>query len=69
MDQHLFETNEKKEARLEKFGTTTRVATIKANINLTKEATIEVSKAILTMQKDYSPTNIEKLSLVKSGSK
>ena len=49
-----------KQNRLEKFGITTRVATIKANINLTKEAPTEVSKALLTMQKDYSQQNLER---------
>ena len=61
IDQNLFKPNEIKKARLEKFGITTRVATIKASINLIKEAATEVSKAILTMQKDYSPENIEKV--------
>ena len=60
-DQHLFKPNEIKRARLEKFGITTRVATIKASINLTKEAATEVSKAVLAIQKDYSPKNIEKV--------
>ena len=60
-DQCIFKPNESKKARLEMFGITTRVATIKANINLAKEAEIEVSKAILTMQKDYSQKNIEKV--------
>ena len=57
--QSLFKPNEIKKARLENFGITTRVAPIKANINLTKEAQIEVSKALRTMQKDYSQKNIE----------
>ena len=43
------------------FGITTRVATIKANINLTKEAATEVRSPILTMQKDYSQKNLEKV--------
>ena len=58
-DQSLFKPNEIR-ARLEQIGITTRVATIKANSNLTKEARPEVSKALLTMQKDYSQKNIEK---------
>ena len=60
IDQSLFKPNEIKRARLEKFGITLRVATIKANVNLTKEARTEVSKALLTMQKDYSQTNLDK---------
>ena len=60
-DQNLFKPNEFKKARLEKCGVTIRVATIKASINLTKEAATEVRKAILTMQKDYSQKNLDKV--------
>ena len=38
LDQAIFKPNELKKARLEHIGITTRVATIKANGNLTKEA-------------------------------
>ena len=64
-DQSLFKPNKKK-ARLEKIGSTTRMATIKASINLTKEAQIEVSKALLTMQKDHSPKALKIRFLMKS---
>lgn len=60
-DQDVFKPNENKKARLETFGITTRVATIQANINLTKEAQTEVNKTLLTMQKDYSQKNLEKV--------
>ena len=43
-DQAIFKPNENKKARLEALGITTRVATIKANVNLTKETQIEVNK-------------------------
>ena len=59
-DQSLFKPNEHKKARLEMFGITTRVATIKANINLTKEAEIEVRKTIRTLQTDYSQKSLKK---------
>ena len=60
-DQAIFKPNELKKARLELLGITTRVATIKANVNLTKEAQIEVNKALLTMQKNYSQKNLDKV--------
>ena len=60
-DKTIFKPNEIKRARLEQIGITTRVATIKANINPTKDAQNEVRKALLTMQKDYSQNNIEKV--------
>ena len=61
VDHNLFKPNESKKARLEKIGVTTRVAAIKASINLSKEGATEVSNAILTIQKDYSQKNVEKL--------
>ena len=53
-DQTIFKPNDLKRARLESIGITTRVATIKANVQLTNEARTEVNKALLTMQTNYS---------------
>ena len=50
VDQAMFKPTELKKARFENIGITTRVATIKANVHLTKEAQTEVEKALLTMQ-------------------
>lgn len=58
-DQNLFKPNENKKARLERFGIITRVGTIQANVNLTKEAENEVRNAIPTMQKDYFQKNVD----------
>ena len=61
VDQAIFKPNELKKARLENIGITTSVATIKANVHLTKEAQTEVKKALLTMQKTYSQKNLEQI--------
>ena len=60
-DQALFKHNDIKKARLANIGITTRVATIKANVQVTNEAQSEINKALLTMQKNHTKQNFNEV--------
>ena len=66
-DQALFKHNDIKKARLANIGITIRVATIKANVQVTNEATREINKALLTMQKSYTQNNLDQVLKGKNG--
>ena len=60
-DRIMFKPGDTKTPRMKKLGISIRIKTINANVNLTNEGQIEFVKGILTMQQDYSQTNLEEV--------